>query len=219
MDSGVSSSRKSKCRKYTHLSNQEHGQVLCKEEKEDEAGEHCKSANHGLLEPNPLSNDTGQEQAENLSDERTIGQAGLPRCGDSIGPVFLKVSEASLESWHGVETIDENDIEAFHNDAGREQNGPAYSFWVGLEALQESHRRFTRSGLRRIPSDGIADVRYVSHILDSDARSSVRRRILRCCTLRRHFGDPSIQSWRGKMARVLGGVAEYLSVEELTMAC
>lgn len=122
-----------------NFSHQKLRQRLREEDDENERRDGEQPTDHGLAVAEPLRNDTVDEQARDLADQRAVAEAGLPGRGELVRAVGLELAELLLEDGVRVEVVEQGLVEALHDDAGAEEDGPRDGLGVQLDRLQEAH--------------------------------------------------------------------------------
>ena len=129
------------------FADQEGLDVVGEEGDEDECDHHCEGGDHGLAVAKLLGDDTVDEETKDLTAKGTIAEAGFPWGGDSEGAVGGQDTVFLVELGKGVEGRQKDDVVAFHDDSGREQDRPSNCLWVELEGLHEAHLVFLAGGI------------------------------------------------------------------------
>ena len=88
--------------------------ALDEENDEDKAGDKDQCADHCLAVSNPISNPTIDHETKNLADQCTIGKTRLPCSRQIVSTIRQEVTKPLLESGHGEQVHDEDNIEALH---------------------------------------------------------------------------------------------------------
>ena len=90
--------------------------VLRREENRRESSDQNQAAEHSVPVPDPLRHNTIDEQSNDLSNVRSVGETGLPRSRDLLRAIWLLNTEFLVESLEAIEVVDERDVEALHDD-------------------------------------------------------------------------------------------------------
>ena len=129
------------------FADQEGLDVVGEEGDEDECDHHCERGDHGLAVAKLLGDDTVDEETKDLTAKGTVAEAGFPWSRDSVGAVRCQDTVFLVELREGVEGRQKDDVVAFHDDGGGEQDRPSHCLWVELESLHEAHLVFLAGGI------------------------------------------------------------------------
>jgi hypothetical protein len=95
---------------------------LRSEEDGRKADNQSQTAHDCVTVTNPLADPTVQKQSDNLAHNDSVGQPGLPWCGDFPRAVWQLLAILLLELRKSEEVIEQTDIVAFHDNARADED-------------------------------------------------------------------------------------------------
>lgn len=140
------------------LADQELDQRLGEEDDEDEADAAAKGANEGLAIAESVCDDAVDEETQDLAAESSVGETGLPGGSELVAAVGLQLTKLLLERRVGEEVVEEDNVEALHDDTQGEEDGPQASFLVQLDRLEQPHVVLLLGGRGGLASNGSVHV-------------------------------------------------------------
>lgn len=139
------------------LSNEKLNQSLGEEDDEDETDAADQSTDESLAITEAISNDTVDEETDDLTAESSVGETRLPSSCQLIAAIRLLDTKLLLERGISKKVVEEDNIETLHDDAQGEKDGPETSFLVELEGLYQAHVVLSLSSSGSFMSDVLVD--------------------------------------------------------------
>lgn len=140
------------------LADQELDQSLGEEDDEDEADAAAKCANERLAIAESICDDAVDEETQDLAAQSPVGETRLPRSSELVAAVGLQLAKLLLERRVGEEVVEEDNVEALHDDTQGEEDGPQAGFLVQLEGLEQAHVVLLLGGRGGFTSNGSVHV-------------------------------------------------------------
>ncbi|KAJ8108978.1 hypothetical protein OPT61_g7795 [Boeremia exigua] len=126
---------------------------LRREENGGKADDQEQTPHNRIPVPNGLTNPAIQKQPNNLTDNNTITQPGLPRRRNLPRPVRQLLAVLLLELRKPKEVVQQTHVVALHDNARADQHRPANRLGVQLDALPQRHLVLFLSRLARVVDD------------------------------------------------------------------